>query len=165
MIDFFHKGAAMTKRITGTAKMVGAPEIHSRPKWNITMVGTFMDEGDDVSRVLLEVADTEETRRRGMMGRSNMPEVCGMLFDGLQGGGYFWMKDCLVGLDIAFLDRNGYVTKTYTMPVDKAGTKHYEYDDDDVSAVEVAEGYMKRHGIVPGFRFAASPLSKEVDNG
>lgn len=165
MIDFFHKGAAMTKRITGTAKMVGAPVIHSRPKWNITRVGTFLDEEDDVSHLLLEVADTDEMRRRGMMGRPNVPEVCGMLFEGLQGGGYFWMKDCLVGLDIAFLDKRGYVTKTYTMPVDKNGSKHYEYDDDDVAAVEVAEGYMKRHGIVPGFRLETSALSREVENG
>ena len=165
MIDFFHKGAAMTKRITGTAKMVGAPVIHSRPKWNITRVGTFLDEEDDVSNLLLEVADTDETRRRGMMGRPNVPEVCGMLFEGLQGGGYFWMKDCLVGLDIAFMDRNGYVTKIYTMPVDKDGSKHYGYDSDDVSAIEVAEGYMSRHGIAKGFRFVTKELGKEDSNG
>lgn len=165
MIDFFHKGAAMTKRITGTAKMVGSPEVHSRPKWKITRVGTFIDEDGAVSSLLLEVADTPETRRRGMMGRPNVPEICGMLFEGLSGGGYFWMKNCLAGLDIAFLDKDGHVTKIYTMPIDEDGSKHYEYDDGDVAAVEVAEGYMKRHGISKGMRLVTSELSKEEDNG
>ena len=129
MIDFFHKGAEMTKKVSGIAKIKGAPTVNSRPARKISKIAEFMDEEDVVAKVLLEVASTPEERRRGLMGRESLPSVCGMLFEGLSGGGYFWMKNCLIPLDVVFLDKDGVVTKTYTMPVDKEGTKHYDYDE------------------------------------
>ena len=133
MIDFFHKGAEMTKKVSGIAKIKGAPTVNSRPARKISKIAEFMDEEDVVARVLLEVASTPDERRRGLMGRENLPSVCGMLFEGLSGGGYFWMKNCLIPLDVVFLNKKGTITKTYTMPVDKDGTKHYDYDEDDAS--------------------------------
>lgn len=164
MINFFHKGAEMTKRITGVAKLKGLPEINPRPARKFTRIAEICDEEDVVSRLLLEVASTDEERQRGLMGRSELPSICGMMFDGLSGGGYFWMKNCLIPLDIMFLDRGGFVTKTYTMPAD-GGKKRYEYDDEDASAIEVAEGYCKRHGILKGFRVDTRDIKKEKSDG
>ena len=74
------------------------------------------------------------------------------------------MKNCLVPLDVAFLDKDGFITKTYSMPVDKEGRKRYDYDEDDVSAVEVGMGFLKKWGIKPGFGFLARKLSDKEDS-
>ena len=165
MIDFFHKGAEMTKKVTGIAKMKGAPVVNSRPARKISKIAEFMDEEDVVTRVLLEVASTPDERRRGLMGRESLPSVCGMLFEGLSGGGYFWMKDCLIPLDVVFMNKGGAITRIYTMPVDKAGTKHYDYDEDDASAIELQEGFCKKHGIVRGLKVDISDISGKEKNG
>lgn len=164
MIDFFHKGAAMTKRISGIAKIKGAPEVKSRPPRKISRIGIFKYEEDDVARILLEVADTPDARQHGLMGRKSIPSVCGMLFEGLSGGGYFWMKNCLIPLDIAFMDKDGIIVKICTMEAD-GGKEHYEYDENAASAVEVKKGFFKKHGIVDGFKLVTRELRKESENG
>lgn len=164
MIDFFHKGASMTKRISGVARLKGAPEVKSRPPRRISRIGTFLDEEDSIASILLEVADTEESRRHGLMGRKDLPAVCGMLFEGLSGGGYFWMKGCLIPLDIAFMDKNGIIVKICTMEAD-GGKEHHEYDENAASAVEVKKGFFKKHGIVDGFKLVTRELRKESENG
>lgn len=165
MIDFFHKGASMTKKIVGTAKLKGVPDVNARPLRKITRVGTFYDEEDAVASVLLEVSDTPEARKVGLMGREDVPEIYGMLFEGLSGGGFFWMKNCLVPIDVAFLDKDGVVRQTYAMKVDKDGQEHYDYGDDVVAAVELQGGFLDKFGIVDGFTFETRELSKEAPNG
>jgi len=51
---------------------------------------------------VLEIAATPEQRALGLMGRSEVPRGTGMifLFDEPAREG-FWMKNCLVALDIA----------------------------------------------------------------
>lgn len=64
----------------------------------------------------VEVADTEQARARGLMGRTVVPAGTGMLFrfdDPAQQ--HFWMKDTLVPLDIAWI-RDGAVAGVDTMP-------------------------------------------------
>ena len=163
MIDFFHKGAAMTKRISGIAKIKGAPEVKSRPPRKISRIGVFQDEEDDVASILLEVADTPDARQHGLMGRKSLPSVCGMLFEGLSGGGYFWMKNCLIPLDIAFMDKDGYITKICSMKADD-GEEHYEYDETVASAVETAKGFFKNNGIKEGFKLKTRKLGKGDGN-
>ena len=162
MIDFFHKGAEMTKKVVGVAKLKGAPDVEPRPVRKLC-IGTFRNGKDKAADILLEVADTPEARRRGLMGRKEIPPVLGMLFEGLSGGGYFWMKDCLVPIDVAFMDKYGAVVKTYSMPVDKEGEKHYEYGDDVTSAVEVAEGMLKKWGVKAGSTLKVRQLKGRED--
>ena len=166
MIDFFSKRGSMTKRVSGIAKLKGVPKVGVRPPRKVARIGTFYDAKEKVSSVLLEVADTDETRARGLMNREDVTDVNGMLFEGLSGGGSFWMKDCVVPLDVAFMDKGGRITKMYSMPVDKSGSKRYAYDDADVSAVELPEGYLKRHGIQRGFTFETRALENgEASDG
>ena len=150
----------MTKRISGIAKMKGAPKVAPRSPGKIKRVGTFLDEEDPITSILLEVAETDESRRLGLMGRDRLPDICGMLFEGLSGGGYFWMKNCLIPLDVAFMDKDGDIKKIYSMPADD-GKRHYEYDDDIASAVEVNIGFFKEHGISTGFKF----VTRRLDGG
>lgn len=163
MIDFF-KEATMTKKVTGIAKIKGAPAVNARPLSTlrkIKKIATINDEEDDITSILLEVASTPYERKKGLMGRSDLPAVCGMLFENLSGGGYFWMKNCLIPLDVMFIDKDGFITKTYSMPVDKEGKEHYDYDESDVSAIEVQEGFCKKHGIAQGFKVKISNIGGE----
>ncbi len=70
-------------------------------------------------RFTVEVAADDASRRRGFMGREVIPSDGGMLFifpnAALRS---FWMANCLVDIDIAFLDGQGRVTATHTMKVE-----------------------------------------------
>lgn len=56
--------------------------------------------------IVAEIADTPETRERGLMFRNELPDNEGMLFifeeEGIRS---FWMQNTFIPLDIAFLDR------------------------------------------------------------
>lgn len=106
----------------------------------------YVSFGNGDSSALLELADSFIAKQRGLMGRKSMPECCGMLFTGLTGGA-FWMKGCLIDLDIVFLDE-GKVSLTYTMKAD-GGEKMYRYGSEK-TAIELPAGFCKRHGISKG---------------
>lgn len=54
-----------------------------------------------------EVAETPEQQLRGLMYRRELPKNRGMLFIYEQDGFYgIWMKNCLIALDILWLDAN-----------------------------------------------------------
>jgi uncharacterized protein len=53
----------------------------------------------------IEIADTPEERQLGLMNRTFMPELSGMLFVFQQPGQYnFWMKNTLIPLDMIWID-------------------------------------------------------------
>jgi uncharacterized membrane protein (UPF0127 family) len=59
----------------------------------------------------LEYAHNFDQRARGLMYRKSMCEDCGMLFEfeySRKAG--FWMKNTLIPLDIAYIDREGVIT-------------------------------------------------------
>lgn len=122
-------------------------------------IAVYSDGDKRLGASLLEVADTPEARRRGLMGRKELPWICGMVFEGLSGGGYFWMKNCHIGLDVMFVDDDGTVTKVYSMPAD-GGDKHYGYDD-EATAIEVPIGFCRKNGIGKGCKVAL----KEIGGG
>jgi len=64
----------------------------------------------------LELAATDETRTDGLMRRDSIPEDGGMLFvfpDAQPRS--FWMKNCLVDIDVMFLDGRGRITAIHRM--------------------------------------------------
>ena len=68
----------------------------------------------------LELAVDETSRERGMMGRTDIPAGTGMLFvfpDARWRS--FWMKNCLIDIDLIFLDARGSVTATHRMRVEQ----------------------------------------------
>ncbi|MHC4305119.1 MAG: DUF192 domain-containing protein [Planctomycetota bacterium] len=70
-------------------------------------------------RFTLEIAADDETRALGLKGRLDIPADGGMLFVFPQPQHQsFWMEDCLVDIDIIFLDAQGRVTATHTMKVE-----------------------------------------------
>ncbi len=64
----------------------------------------------------LKVSSSDATRQRGLGGVTDIPVDGGMIFvfpDADFRG--FWMKDCVIDMDIVYLDPLGYVTAMHTM--------------------------------------------------
>lgn len=58
----------------------------------------------------VEIADTEDSRARGLMYRRSVEPGTGMLFDmGVTRDVAFWMRDTFVSLDIVFINADGRV--------------------------------------------------------
>lgn len=74
---------------------------------------------------VMELAITHEEIIRGMGGRDRFPEDGGMLFvfPNAEHRG-FWMKDCLIDIDLIFLDSRGIVTAVHRMPAEPLQGEH-----------------------------------------
>lgn len=98
----------------------------------------------------VEIADTPETRSRGLMFRETMPRGAGMLFVYEQPQrASFWMKNTLIPLDMLFMDRTGRVTRIHhqAIPGDLSGV---DGGDEVFAVLEINGGLAKRYGISVG---------------
>lgn len=71
----------------------------------------------------LRLSVDDVSRERGLKHETSIPDHGGMLFifpDGKVGMQSFWMHECLVDMDLMFLDRRGIVTATHRMKVEPA---------------------------------------------
>ena len=112
---------------------------------------TFSDsEGTQRTTISIEIADTEESRTQGLMGRTRMEEQQGMLFIfPTEEYRSFWMANTPLPLDIIFLDAQGVVVTIHrnTVPYSKESlpsSAPAKY------VVEVNAGYCDRHDIRVG---------------
>ena len=104
-------------------------------------------DGSLAASILVEIADTFETQRKGLMGRRELPDSRGMLFV-FEGVTHrkFWMKDTPISLDIVFVGEDGCVVyfAESTPPLSEHGIgsgKPVKY------VVEVRAGFAKRFKI------------------
>lgn len=103
----------------------------------------------------LELALDDATRTQGLMHRESLAEDGGMLFvfpsAAVRG---FWMKNCLMDLDIIFLDGMGYVTAVHTMTAPPPGSKGPFPSWSSVTpaqfAIEIQPGLAKQLGVKRG---------------
>ncbi len=111
----------------------------------------------------LEVARTESERRRGLMGRSSLPEDRGMLFVfPASRRRSFWMKDCEIPLDVIFLDDRGRVINIHEMEPPDEGTpteelEHYRSASPARFAVELRKGMAEKLGLSRGEKVLDDP--------
>ncbi len=111
----------------------------------------------------LELAADNPTRMKGLGGRSHIDEHGGMLFVfRVPNRLNFVMRDCLVPIDIIFVDGTGLVTATYTMPPEapqgetetdllyENRLKRYSSKFTAQFAIELQAGQIEKIGVKPG---------------
>ncbi len=105
-------------------------------------------DGSKVS-VLVEIADTPESRQKGYMGREVIPDGTGMLFVFEKSQMLsFWMKNTPHPLSIAFIDSKGKIKNIYDMtPFSEANWSSTDFVQ---YALEVPQGWFKKVGITVG---------------
>ncbi|MFK7958932.1 MAG: DUF192 domain-containing protein [Phycisphaerales bacterium] len=126
----------------------------------------------------LELSIDPATRERGLMGRTSIPERGGMLFIFPEWGikqQSFWMKNCLVDMDIIYVARDGTVDSFFTMrapPARDPEMSDWEYENFIVDhyswpsigeaevVIELQAGMNERLGIQIGDRIAIDPALK-----
>ncbi len=124
----------------------------------------------DHSTVRLEVADTEATRQRGLMFRRSLEPAAGMLFVFDEPGVHpFWMQNCLISIDIIWLDEEGRVADIAASvppcrlpscepPCDSNACPTYPHDGRAKYVIEVVAGFADAHGLKAGDRVQLSGL-------
>lgn len=113
----------------------------------------------------LEVAADELKRAQGLGGRTSIDPDGGMIFVFPRASvRWFHMRDCVIPIDILFLDSGGIVTKTYTMqpePPRMLGEPEWSYTQRlrryysggrSQYVIELREGTIDRLGLRQGDR-------------
>jgi uncharacterized membrane protein (UPF0127 family) len=96
-----------------------------------------------------EVAITPGERTQGLMGRKHLDRDAGMLFI-FENEGYhaFWMKNTLIPLSIAFIDKEGRIVKiTHMKPLT---LKSHPPPKPILYALEMNKGWFSANGIKAG---------------
>ena len=106
----------------------------------------------------MEVADTHESRVKGLMGREHLDPNTGMLFIFEEPQPLtFWMKDTVIPLSIAFFDDKKKLIETFDMPVlseSDGPPPLFKSSRPVLYALEVPEHWFLTKGIEKGMEFS-----------
>ncbi len=126
----------------------GSPERRPRFSTGTGLIHT----GARTIRLDLEIARSPAQRSFGLMHRKSLAPRAGMvfLFETESIGG-FYMKDTLIPLSIAFMDRKGEILRILDMdPCNEETCKTYYPDVAYTSALEVNQGAFEEWGVSEG---------------
>lgn len=101
----------------------------------------------------LEVAADPESRRQGLMGRSELEDGTGMLFDFPTGTRpSIWMRNMQIALDLLFIDGQARLVHVFAdvPPCAELPCDVYEADQPLRFVIEVPAGTAERLGLQPG---------------
>ena len=143
----FAKNLAKTVMIFLLIFLVDCSKISdkSQPTFSI-------DNGDKWIDVLIEIADDNEERMKGLMFRENLGENSGMLFifedDSPQS---FWMKNTLIPLDIIFINEGFEIIDIKNaVPCTTDPCRIYSSERPAKFVLEVNSGFAAKKGISIG---------------
>jgi uncharacterized membrane protein (UPF0127 family) len=113
--------------------------------------------------VTAEIADTPDSRERGLMYRKSMPAQDGMLFvfETPQPMA-FWMKNTLIPLSIGYFGADKKLIDLYEMSPAVIGEVHpktYPSRGIALYALEMNKGWFEKHQILPGAELRFSPAT------
>lgn len=135
------KLSKLVKRIEGKAQLAEVPK-------KVLMKIEDGETGATKCAMVVEIADTQDLRRKGLSKRASLGPASGMYFDC---HGPFWMKDVEFPLDLCYLDEKGRVTEKVAMAEDREGRTLYprrKYDS--VQAIELPSGFCDAKGVSIG---------------
>ncbi len=126
-------------------------ESHFRIDGTLTFISA---DNDSIASIFIEIADTPQSREKGLMHRFHMPDTLGMLFvykeEQYQG---FWMKDTHFSLDILYANKDFEFVTIYEK-VKPETEETFPSGDKAKYVVEVRGGFVKQHGIKAGDKFS-----------
>ncbi|MEQ1813909.1 MAG: DUF192 domain-containing protein [Candidatus Nitrotoga sp.] len=100
-------------------------------------------------RIQAEIADTPQSRERGLMRRTHLCEHCGMLFVFEEAAKHgFWMKNTPLPLSIAFINDQGIIINIAEMQANT--TIIHRAQEDALYALEMNQGWFALRGIKRG---------------
>ena len=96
--------------------------------------------------IQVEIADDADERQRGLMYRESLEENQGMLFVYPEQRTLgFWMKNTLIPLDIAYIDREGRIVDIQQM--EPQTTETHDSAAPAMYALEMNQGWFEANGI------------------
>ncbi|SDT11907.1 hypothetical protein SAMN05216421_2941 [Halopseudomonas xinjiangensis] len=101
----------------------------------------------------LELADDPEERRQGLMGRTELKQNAGMLFDFPPGiTPAIWMRNMHIPLDLIYLDEEARITHLFRQvpPCEAMPCTLYRADRPLRFVIEVPAGTIDRLNLEPG---------------
>jgi len=138
---------AMAIAVMALAACRPATPVEGLPRGTLSIEGNSGPVQVDVS-----IAETRETKARGLMGVEEMDPDTGMVF--LQDEPArisFWMKDTLIPLSIAFWGPDQRIATILDMEPCRTSTcPTYDPEIEWVGALEVNQGFFAEHGIEEG---------------
>ena len=106
--------------------------------------------------LVLEIAAEPAARGKGLSGRTALRDDDGMIFlYGVAESRSFWMMDCLIGLDIAFLDDERRVMNVVSLDPPRAGATESEVGRAQSAGaaryvLEMRKGWFAEKNVGPG---------------
>ena len=108
---------------------------------------TFVRNGEDVATIDIEIAESDSARTRGLMQRTSLPEMSGMLFIfAREEPQSFWMGNTPLALDLIFVNSDSQIVDIdkYNKPY---SSESIVSDAPAQYVVEVPAGFTDMHGI------------------
>lgn len=100
-------------------------------------------------KIRVEIADTPESRQKGLMYRKSLPEDQGMLFIfEKEQKMSFWMKNTKIPLSIAYISKSGVIREIHDL--EPLSQKTVQSSHSVLYALEVNQGYFDKKGIGEG---------------
>ncbi len=126
------------------------PVLEGPPEFVREGTLAFVRGADTLATIAIEIADTDSARTRGLMERTSLPEMSGMLFVFERAEPQsFWMSNTPLSLDILFVGADSQIVRVakYTTPY---STEMIRSEAPAQFVVEVPAGFADRYGIVVG---------------
>ncbi|OZC03126.1 DUF192 domain-containing protein [Rubricoccus marinus] len=131
------------------------PEAPSAPSIPFDIAGdlTFSRDGQPITTIAIEVADTDSLRMRGMMDRTEIPDATGMLFIFPTAAPQsFWMQNTPSALDIMYFGADSTLINVQANAVPFQTNPTYPSEGPAQFVVETPAGFARRYGLTPGVR-------------
>ncbi|MHC4924904.1 MAG: DUF192 domain-containing protein [Planctomycetota bacterium] len=156
--------------LTGCRAEEPAPPVSPRGPDRIRLVPMGLErKADPGERIVhVEISADLDSRAQGLMGRRELAADSGMLFVYPRSRvRSFWMKNCALELDAAFLDEQGVVLNIHTMEPGEGrpdeSLPRYRSEGDAMYVLEMIGGWFKSAGTRPGDRILLRDALRGVE--